>query len=112
MSGKFEVLRSKDQQFYFHLKAGNGEKILASEMYKAKASAEKGIDSVKANAPDDGRYDRRTGAGGQHHFVLKAGNGEIIGASERYATTEGMEKGIASVKANAPGAAVVDLTTP
>jgi len=110
MAGKFEIKRSKDEQFYFHLKAGNGEKILASELYKAKASAEKGIESVKKNAPDDARYDRREGKGGQHHFVLKAGNGEIIGTSERYTTTSAMEKGIDSVKANAPGAAVVDLS--
>lgn len=110
MAGKFEIERSKDGQYYFHLKAGNGEKILASERYKAKASAENGIESVKKNSPDDARYDRRQAADGQHHFVLKAANGEIIGTSERYTTTSAMEKGIDSVKANAPAAAVVDLS--
>jgi len=106
--GKFETFVGKDGQFYFHLLAGNGEKILASERYKAKASAENGIESVKKNSPDDARYDRRQAADGQHHFVLKAANGEIIGTSERYTTAASMEKGIASVKANAPSATVVD----
>jgi hypothetical protein len=36
MAGKFEIKKAKDGQFYFHLKAGNGEKILASEMYRGK----------------------------------------------------------------------------
>jgi len=108
MAGKFEIKRAKDQQYYFHLKAGNGEIILASELYKAKPSAEKGIASVKKNAPDDGRYERREGKSGKHHFVLKAANGEVIGTSEPYNSTAAMENGIASVKANAPGATVVD----
>ena len=63
----------------FNLKAGNGERILTSERYKTKASAETGIASVKANAPDNASYDRRTSASAQPYFVLKAKNGEIIG---------------------------------
>ena len=38
MSAKFVLKNSKDQ-FMFNLKAGNGEIILTSERYKAKASA-------------------------------------------------------------------------
>ena len=110
MAGKFEIKRAKDGQFYFHLRAGNHEIILVSEMYKARASAEKGVESVKKNSPDDKRYERREGKGGRHHFVLKAGNNEIIGTSEPYDSKEAMENGIASVKANAPDAQVVDLT--
>lgn len=48
---KFELFQSnKNQQWYFHLKAGNGEIICQSEGYKSKQSAEKGIRSVKENA--------------------------------------------------------------
>lgn len=110
MAGKFEIKKSKDNQFYFNLKAGNGEIILTSEMYKAKASAEKGIASVKTNAPDDGKYDRKTAKNGQFHFNLKAANGEVIGTSEMYTTSSARDKGIESVKNNAPAAAIVDLT--
>ncbi|NND50607.1 MAG: YegP family protein, partial [Rhizobiales bacterium] len=42
----------KDGQFYFNLKAGNGEVIATSEAYRQKASALKGIESVRRNAPD------------------------------------------------------------
>jgi len=37
-------------EFRFRLKAANGEVIASSQGYTTKASAQKGIDSVKANA--------------------------------------------------------------
>ena len=43
-------------------------------------------------------------------FHLKAANGEIIAASQGYETKANAEKGIGSVKTNAPDAKVVDLT--
>ena len=52
MAGKFEIKKRKDGQFYFNLKAGNGEVIATSEAYRQKASALKGIESVRRNAPD------------------------------------------------------------
>lgn len=52
MAGKFEVKKRKDGQYYFNLKAGNGEIVATSEAYKQKASALKGIESVRRNAPD------------------------------------------------------------
>ena len=36
MAGVFEIKKAKDGEFFFHLKAGNGQIILASEMYKEK----------------------------------------------------------------------------
>jgi uncharacterized protein len=110
MAGKFEIKKSSDNQFYFNLKAGNGEIILTSEMYKAKNSAENGIDSVKTNAPIDSRYDKKTATNGQFYFNLKAANGEVIGKSETYTTSSARDNGIASVKTNAPGATIEDLT--
>ncbi|NHZ71831.1 MAG: DUF1508 domain-containing protein [Aquificales bacterium] len=52
MAGKFEVKKRKDGQFMFNLKASNGEIIATSEAYKQKASAMKGIESVRKNAAD------------------------------------------------------------
>mgnify|MGYP002862168451 CR=1 FL=1 len=49
---KFEIFKTKDGQFRFRLIASNGEKILASESYKAKDSCKNGIASVKKNAPE------------------------------------------------------------
>jgi uncharacterized protein YegP (UPF0339 family) len=51
MAAKFEISKDKAGKFRFHLKAANGEIIAASQGYDTKASAEKGIESVKTNAP-------------------------------------------------------------
>jgi len=50
MAAKFEISKDKVGKFRFHLKAANGEIIAASQAYDTKASAEKGIESVKKNA--------------------------------------------------------------
>ena len=57
MAGKYVVKKAKNGQTYFNLKAGNGETILSSEMYKKRASAMNGIASVQKNSPDAKRYD-------------------------------------------------------
>jgi uncharacterized protein len=107
MAAKFEIKEGSTGKFRFNLKAGNGEIILSSESYESKAGAEKGVASVKQNAPDDARYERKTASNGEPFFVLKAGNGEPIGRSETYSSKAAMENGIESVKRNAPTAPIV-----
>ena len=110
MASRFELKASSSGQFMFNLKAANGEIILTSELYGEKSAAENGIESTKKNSVEDGRYERKTSKGGAPYFVLKAGNGEIIGKSEMYSSVTAMESGIASVKKNAPAARVDDTT--
>lgn len=110
MAGKFELYRDKAGEFRFRLKAGNGQVILASEGYKQRASAENGIESVRKNSADDGRFERTETKNGKHRFNLKASNGQVIGTSENYESTSARENGIASVGKNAPDARVEDLT--
>ena len=110
MAGKFEIKKSTNGKYHFNLKAGNGQIILSSEMYETKSACENGIESVKKNAPDDNRYDRRQSSKGDPYFVLKAGNGQEIGRSEMYSSASGMENGIESVKTNAPSAPTDDTT--
>jgi uncharacterized protein YegP (UPF0339 family) len=110
MAGKFELYKDKAGEFRFRLKAGNGQIILASEGYKQRASAENGIDSVKKNAPEDARYERKDTKAGKFMFNLKATNGQVIGTSESYESEAGRDNGIESVKKNAPEAEVEDLT--
>ncbi|WP_051110687.1 YegP family protein [Longispora albida] len=50
MAGKFEVYEDKSGKYRFRLKAGNGEIIAVGEAYDNKASALKGIESIKNNA--------------------------------------------------------------
>ena len=51
MAGKFEMFKDKSGEIRWHLRASNGEIIASSQGYKSRAAAEKGIDSVKENAP-------------------------------------------------------------
>jgi len=106
--GKFVIKTGTNRQYYFSLKADNGQKILASEGYTTKAACNNGIDSVKTNSKDDSKYDRKKSTNGKHYFNLKATNGQIIGTSEMYESEAGRENGIASVKSNAPGATIVE----
>ena len=107
---KFQIFTGKDEQFYFRLRAGNGEIILGSEGYRAKASCENGIDSVKKNAPDDANYKRGTAKDGEYRFLLVPKNHETIGTSETYKSEQSRETGIKAVKDDAPGAPTEDLT--
>lgn len=110
MAGWYEIRNTSDGQFDFVLKAGNGETILHSERYKAKASAVNGIESVQKNSPLDSQYEKKTAKNGQAYFVLKAKNHEVIGNSEMYSSESARDNGIASVKSNGPSTVVKDNT--
>lgn len=108
MSGKFTVFTGKNGETYFNLKAGNGEVILRSEGYKDRSGALNGIESVRKNAPDATRYEKKTSTNGKFHFSLKAANHQIIGTSEMYESESSRNAGIASVMANAADAKLVE----
>ncbi|MEO7128832.1 MAG: YegP family protein [Rhodoferax sp.] len=110
MAGKFELKKSKNDKYFFNLHAGNGQIILTSEMYESRASALNGIESVKKNAADDGRYGRLTGKDGSPYFTLKAGNGQVVGQSQMYSGEKARDGGIESCKTNGPGAVIDDQT--
>lgn len=48
---RFEIAGSKDGQFFVRFVASNGEPMVVSEMYKAKASAKNCIASCQKNMP-------------------------------------------------------------
>lgn len=52
VEARFDKLESKNDKFYFNLKATNGQIIGTSEMYESTASRDNGIASVTKNAPD------------------------------------------------------------
>lgn len=110
MTGTFELKKAADGQYMFNLKAGNGEVILTSETYSSKSAAEGGIASVRKNAGSDTNFERKTAKDGSPYFHLKsADNGQVLGRSEMYSAPAAVEKGIASVKANAPDAKVSEV---
>ena len=108
MAGKFEVYKDKAGEFRFRLKAGNGQNILASEGYSAKAGCMNGIESVKKNSQNPDRFQKKETATGRFTFRLCASNGQCIGTSETCESESGCDNGINSVAKNAPDAAVDD----
>lgn len=108
MAGWFELSNSSDGQFRFVLKAGNGEVILTSELYKTRAAAQNGIASVQTNSGLDERYERKAAANGKPFFNLKAANHQIIGNSQMYSSEAARDNGIASVKSNGSSTTIKD----
>ena len=109
MAGKFELKKNDSGKFMFNLKASNGRVILTSQLYRTKAAAQTGIESVRQHAAADANFERKTSTAGEPYFVLKAANRQVIGTSEMYNAAASMDKGIASVQAHAPEAAISDL---
>jgi uncharacterized protein YegP (UPF0339 family) len=108
MAGSYVLKKSPEGQFYFLLYSGNGEVVLNSEMYLAKASAENGIASVQSNSAQDDRYSRNQASGGKFYFNLKAANHHVIGSSQMYNTTSARDAGIDAVKKNGPNTNIKD----
>lgn len=107
----FELFQSeKSGEFYFRLKAKNGQIILASQGYTTKAACQNGIDSVKNNSQDEARFEKKETEGGKFRFNLKSSNGQIVGTSQNYESEAGRDNGIQSVMTNAKDAEVKDLT--
>jgi uncharacterized protein YegP (UPF0339 family)/uncharacterized surface protein with fasciclin (FAS1) repeats len=133
VTGVFEVFYDSICRFRFHLKATNGQIIAVSQSYGAKESALKGIASIQKNAPiakiadfttketmpesthqgviQDPVFEIQCDIAGKFRFHLKAGNGEIIAASQSYLSRQSAENGVASVKKNAPMARIIDQST-
>jgi len=113
--GKFVINETKTG-FNFHLKAGNGETILTSEVYSGKDACENGVEAVRKAAPDANIEDQTVeGFEEQKHpkfeiyadkaekfrFRLVARNGQTLGGSEPYNSKQSCKNGIDSVKRNA-----------
>jgi uncharacterized protein YegP (UPF0339 family)/uncharacterized surface protein with fasciclin (FAS1) repeats len=133
VTGVFEVFYDSVCRFRFHLKATNGQIIAVSQSYGTKESALKGIASIKKNAPiaeitdftaeetmtasahrgvvQDPAFEIQCDSAGKFRFHLKAANGEIIATSQSYLSRQSTEKGIVSIKKNAPTARIIDQTT-
>jgi uncharacterized protein len=108
MAGWFELTKNAKGQYAFVLKAANSEVILRSEQYESKSSAQNGIASVQKNAALDERYERKDASDGRPFFNLKAGNHQVIGTSQMYASVASRDNGIASVKVNGVSLVVKD----
>lgn len=104
------ILKKSDavEPFTFSFVGKDGKSILRSENYKEKRSAINGIESVKKNCTEDGRYELKESSNGKFFFNLKAANGQIVATSSMFATEEDRTGIITTVKVEAPEANVDD----
>ena len=70
MSGVFEVYKDNAGEYRFRLKASNGQNVLSSEGYTAKAGCMKGIESVKENCKISERFETYEDKVGKYRFRL------------------------------------------
>lgn len=108
----FDLLEAKNGDWYFNLKAANGEIIGTSELYASKSNANRGARTVRAlvrlankqlrtqAAPHRERFELFTGEDAKVYFRLRAGNGELMLGSQGYTAKSSAKTGIASVKTN------------
>ncbi|HEY4182795.1 MAG TPA: YegP family protein [Kofleriaceae bacterium] len=94
---KFQTFKGSDNQTYFHLRAANGEVMLASEGYVNPSSAVSATESVRTNGKLAERYQLLQAADGQWYFRLRATNNEIIGHGETYASKSNAQRAITSL---------------
>ena len=104
--GKFITLTGSDGQYYFNLVASNGQVILSSEGYSTHHERNHGINAIHSNSILSSSFEKKISSNGKYYFVLRAGNGEIIGHSELYESPASRDNGIESVKNNARDAEV------
>lgn len=118
--GSFRI-RKVNTGYKFDLFAPNGEEILTSEVYSSRAACEKGILSVRKNAPaapvedetevsapvqPNPKFQLYEDRSGRFRFRLRSRNGKTIAVSDAYVTKSGCRDGIDSVKEYAAEAAV------
>ena len=120
--GKFVIKPTKNGGFKFDLKAGNGQIVATSQVYKSLRTCKIGVASVATNASiaaiedqtaegfevkKNPKFEIYTDKAGEHRFRLKARNGQIIAVSEGYTTRKACDNGIASVQKNSVDAPVI-----
>lgn len=118
------ILRPVSTGTKFDLIASNGEAIAWSEIYETWAACRNGVASVRKNAPvakledqteepirhlTNPKFELYLDKTGGFRFRLKARNGKIIAVSDRYCTKAACERGILSVRKNAPVALVEEV---
>lgn len=106
---KFEILAGKDGKNYFHLKAANGEVILAGRGFATKAETIHAIASVMRYGQLESSIVRRQSTSGQFFFQVKSPSGRLLGWSEMYISKQSREVGILAVKKAVTFGRVFDL---
>jgi uncharacterized protein len=108
--GIFIVKKEIDGHFYVSLKVKGGRVILNSPRHHSVSSCKTRIEFIRANAPDNLKYEYKKTFDGKFYFRLKSVSGEVLGNSKLYETAEHRNVGIETVRRIAPLATVVDFS--
>ena len=115
---RFVVKQANNGDFYFNLKAGNGEVIGSSELYVSRANAERGTEAVARNVDEylaflatrtGARFQINESASGRYSFNLHAGNGAVVLSSQSYNSEAAALNGTFSVVDNGLDADSYDI---
>ena len=99
---KYQIYKDKSGKFRFRLFAANTKNILHSEGYNTRGACLNGIASVKRNADKKERFViNKAKTSSKVYFNLVAGNKEVIGTSQMYASRKSLYNGRNSVMKNA-----------
>lgn len=109
MNSKYIIRKSINGQYYWVLKARNGETLIKSETYTTKQSCINGINSSKVSIADS-NFERKMSINWKYYFNQRANNYQVLGTSEMYESAQGRDNGIEAVKREAPVAIIEDLT--
>jgi uncharacterized protein len=107
---KFLISLRKNGEYQFSVITDNGQVMMVSEGYTSMAACYNGIESVRKNALDVIKFDRKISSNGKYYFNLKAGNGQIIGTSIMYENENSRDIGMKFVVDNIQNSTIEDQT--
>lgn len=108
---KFQIFKGNNGKYYFRLYARNGQQILSSQGYASLGGCQNGIESVRKNSSENDSYEFKIAKNGKHYFNLLAGNKQVIGASQMYASSQTAKSGRDAVQRVATDAGVENITS-
>lgn len=109
LQASFELHQADTGEWYFNVKASNGQLLAMGETYATKSNANQGIATViktaatattKAAATGTATFTTFKADDAKYYFYLRAKNGQIVLQSDAYSTKSAATKGITSVKTN------------
>jgi len=109
-AARVSVLESANAEWYFLVKAANGETLAWSELYSTKSNAERALKAARDTAKNAGTAKAKAapatfqifkGLDSKYYFHVRASNGEILVQSEGYSTRAASVTGSQSVGTNA-----------
>lgn len=111
MSARFELKATASGGARFTYQDSGGRVVLTSQGYRTPGAARDGIESIRANAMVDDRYERLMARSGHPYFNLKAANGQIIGTSVLFGSPQERHDAIEAMQQEAADAPVHDAAS-